>query len=183
MCLFGFLYRKLFNATDIQTEMITPYSLVNKKQLLKGLNLFLFYFPNFKSFIFFQASSNHRSSGQTASQQPPAEDSATKRAAISRIFPVKKSTPNSRNGHSPAPTSVSGNTGSGSTGGGKAVPVKVIKVEEPPPVVKTDPAPILPLAQQPLPPTPSTPTPQMLNPTILKRLDGRPILLCRIPLR
>ena len=72
----------------------------------------------------------------------------------------------------------------GSTGGGKAVPVKVIKEEEPPPppVVKTDPAPILP-QQQPLAPTPSAPTPQMLNPTILKRLDGRPILLCRIPLR
>ena len=99
-----------------------------------------------------KASTNHHLSNRSASQPvasevTPAEESAQKKAAISRIFPVKKSTPNSRNGHSPAPTS----------GGGKAVQVREslvpVKVE-----VKTE-------------------------PTILRRLDGRPILMCRIPFR
>ena len=103
----------------------------------------------------FKASTNHRLSNQSASQPvtsevtPAAGESDKKKAAINSIFAVKKSTPNSRNGHSPAPTS----------GGGKAVPVRESLVPVPVKVeVKTE-------------------------PTILRRLDGRPILMCRIPLR
>ena len=74
--------------------------------------------------------------------QPPEQESAKKRAAISRIFPVKKPNNNSK-GYSPGPVGGAG----GKTG---------VKVE-----VKTE---------------------DNMMSSILKRLDGRPILMCRIPI-
>ena len=118
--------------------------------------------------IFLQASSNHRlNNSQTASSQLKPQAENEKNRAISRIFPVKKSTPNSRNGHSPAPT-----TPTPTSTGGKSVPQ--VKVE-----VKTEPTP--PRLQNPSPRL-QNPSPLRMNP-IPKRLDGRPILMCRIPLR
>ena len=73
------------------------------------------------------------------------EESAKKRAAISRIFPVKKSTPHRTSPASNGASSTTPTCGSGS-GGGKSIEIK----------------------SEPI--------------SILKRLDGRPVLICRIPL-
>ena len=121
---------------------------------------------NFRTF-FSQASPHTRLSTPTASESgasqtssahplPTGEESAKKRNAISRIFSGKKATPTSgggKGGHQSPMGSAGGKSG--------------VKVE-----VKTEPTQQL---------TPSA-VASAAHLTYPKRLDGRPIIMCRIPM-